>query len=128
MHRRVTKNSWMADTAKSVPLKALHEAVGMVITVEMDSGETFRGTLVTVEDSMNVELDTVTHTDKKGRTRELARSYVRGSNTVFFVLPDMLKHAPGFQSLPARTLPARGRGFAPARGGRGVGEKRDREQ
>lgn len=39
-----------------IPIKVLHEAEGHVITVEMKSGELFRGRLAEAEDSMNMHL------------------------------------------------------------------------
>lgn len=82
----------------SVPVKILHEALGTTVTVELDSGETFRGNLTSVEDSMNIELGQVVHTSARGKTRELDSCYLRGSNITMFVLPESLRLAPAVQA------------------------------
>ena len=40
----------------SVPIKLLHEAEGHIVTVEMKSGEIYRGLLVEAEETMNCQL------------------------------------------------------------------------
>jgi small nuclear ribonucleoprotein D3 len=110
-----------------IPLKLLHEAVGLTVTAELETGEIFRGKLSTVEDSMNMELEGVTHTDKKGRTREMPSAYVRGSLVTFFSLPPDLKLSPAAMSAAVEKMPERGRGKGFAGAGRGNGEKRARE-
>jgi small nuclear ribonucleoprotein D3 len=50
------------------PVKLLHEAKHHVVTVEMKSGEMFRGFLADAEDTMNVRLDDVTMFNKEGRS------------------------------------------------------------
>lgn len=50
-----------------IPVKLLHEAEGHVVTVEIKSGETYRGTLIEAEDNWNVQLENITHTAKVRR-------------------------------------------------------------
>lgn len=47
-----------------IPVKLLHEAEGHVVTVEIKSGETYRGTLIEAEDNWNVQLENITYTAK----------------------------------------------------------------
>jgi small nuclear ribonucleoprotein D3 len=49
----------------------------------------YRGKLLEVEDNMNVQLKDVTHTQRDGRVSQLDQVYIRGSQTRFFVVPDM---------------------------------------
>lgn len=57
----------MATTATSVPVKVLHESEGHVVTVELKTGELYRGQLDSSEDTMNVALSSVVHTARDGR-------------------------------------------------------------
>ena len=49
-----------------VPIKLLHEAENHVITVELKSGELYRGYLIDAEDTMNMRLDDVYITKRNG--------------------------------------------------------------
>ena len=119
-------------TALGVPLKILHDAAGAVVSVELSTGDTYKGKLVNVEDNMNIELQDVVHTNKKGEERQLPTIYLRGSNVVFFSLPEMLRLAPVAVAASTEKKPAaaagrgRGAGFG-GRGGSGAGRKRPRE-
>ncbi|BFZ54718.1 small nuclear ribonucleoprotein Sm D3 [Savitreella phatthalungensis] len=107
-----------------IPLKLLQESIGHVVTVELDSGAMYRGTLDTAEDNMNIQMRDITVTAREGRVSHVDKIYVRGSHIRFFVVPDMLKHAPMFKnfeigqqrksaaSKPARNLVEKGRGTA----------------
>lgn len=53
--------------AVGVPIRLLHEAEGHPITVEMKSGDIYRGHLQAAEDTMNVQLLNVIHTARDGR-------------------------------------------------------------
>ena len=50
-----------------IPIKLLHEAEQHVITVELKSGELYRGYLTDVEDTMNMRLDDVWVTKRDGK-------------------------------------------------------------
>ncbi|KAJ2721355.1 small nuclear ribonucleoprotein Sm D3 [Coemansia sp. Benny D115] len=114
-----------------VPVKLLHEAQGHVISLELKTGQLYRGQLVETEDNMNVQMKDITVTARDGQASHLKHVYVRGSNVRFFVVPDMLRNAPMFQKMDPRIAKMRGigmsRGAPPtrasegARGGRGGG-------
>jgi small nuclear ribonucleoprotein D3 len=82
-----------------VPIKLLYEAEGMKITVEMKSGEIYRGLLLGAEDTMNVSLSDVLRTARNGQISKLSNVYLRGSSIRFIALPDLLKSAPIFQKV-----------------------------
>lgn len=111
-----------SDTAVSVTTMVLYEGKGHIVTVELKSGEVYRGKLVDVEDNMNCLLSDITYTARDGRTTHLEAIYIRGSRVRFIILPDMLKNAPMFKHDPKAN---RGRiggarsGRGGARGGRG---------
>ena len=79
-----------------IPIKILHEAVDLIVSVELVTGEVYRGTLVEMEDNMNCQLENLTVTAKDGQVTKLERVYLRGSQIVFLLLPDMLQNAPMF--------------------------------
>jgi small nuclear ribonucleoprotein D3 len=83
--------------ASGVPVKLLHEGEGHPVTVEMKSGEIYRGRLTDAEDSMNCQLSEVTVVARDGQISKLEHCYLRGSQIRFFVLPDLLKNAPMFK-------------------------------
>ena len=87
----------MATAVLSVPIKLLHEGEGHTITVELKSGEQYRGTLTDAEDTMNISLSSCTHTARDGRVSKLEQVYIRGSHVRLIVLPDLLKNAPVFK-------------------------------
>lgn len=84
------------------PVKLLHEAKHHVITVEMKSGEMFRGFLADAEDTMNVRLDDVTMFSKDGRSMPVEQVYIRGSQIRFVIVPTMFKNAPMFKRVRAQ--------------------------
>jgi len=118
-----------------VPIKLLHEAEGHTVTMELKTGELFRGTLVEAEDNMNCQLASITITGRDGRVATLEHAYIRGSKIRFMILPDMLKNAPMFKRVDSkakgtgrgigglgtatRGAPRGGRGGGPGRGGPG---------
>mmetsp|Transcript_30255 Transcript_30255/g.42874 ORF Transcript_30255/g.42874 Transcript_30255/m.42874 type:complete len:142 (-) Transcript_30255:40-465(-) len=82
-----------------VPTKLLFEAEGMKITVELKSGEIYRGLLESAEDTMNVTLTDVIRTARNGQINKLSSCYLRGSSVRFIALPELLKNAPIFQKV-----------------------------
>ena len=95
-----------------VPVKLLHEAESHVVTIELKSGELYRGTLHEAEDNMNVHLTNkgteLIYTDRSGKETRLEHVFIRGSQIRFFILPDMLKNAPMFNKEAAKRNAARG--------------------
>ena len=79
-----------------VPVKVLHEAIGHTVTVELKTGEVYRGTLQFCEDNMNSQLTGVTFTSRDGQVSHLEAIYIRGSKARLFILPEMLRNAPMF--------------------------------
>lgn len=128
----------MATSQKGIgiPIKLMHESEGHVVTVELKSGESYRGELFEAEDNWNCQLKDVTATAKDGRVSQLEHIFIRGSRIRFMIVPDMLKNAPMFKRIDpkykSKALPmgVGGRGRAAAvraaakakgRGGRGAG-------
>ncbi|KAK3065050.1 hypothetical protein LTS18_012497 [Coniosporium uncinatum] len=94
-----------------IPIKLLNEATGHVVTLEITSGQVYRGKLLEAEDNMNVQLKDITVTARDGRVSHLDQVYIRGSHVRFFIVPDMLRNAPMF-----RQKDRKGRGVGLARG------------
>lgn len=91
-------------------MKLLSEAQGHIVSLELTTGETYRGKLVESEDNMNVQLRDATVTGAEGRVTRMNHVFVRGSQIRFFVVPDMLQNAPLFKTGPQSrpTPPIRG--------------------
>lgn len=87
-----------------IPTVLLHEGEGLVVTVETKSGYLYRGTMDSVEDSMNTGLKEVTVTDPAGAVSRLERVYLRGSQVLYVIFPDVLKMAPMFERLRKAAL------------------------
>mmetsp|Transcript_6900 Transcript_6900/g.11583 ORF Transcript_6900/g.11583 Transcript_6900/m.11583 type:complete len:110 (+) Transcript_6900:35-364(+) len=105
-----------------VPIKLLHEAELHIITLELKTGEIYRGQLVEAEDNMNVQMKNITVTEKDGKKTKLEYAFIRGSKVRWFILPDMLKNAPMFR----RTDKAKGLGLGMQ--GRGRGSRRPQQR
>jgi small nuclear ribonucleoprotein D3 len=108
----------MAQSGLGVPVKLLHESLGHVITVELKTGQLYRGKLAEgaslayakrcrsvlnptfvrvphlAEDNLNISLKDITVTGRDGRVSQLEQVYIRGSMIRFFIVPDMLQNAP----------------------------------
>ncbi len=65
-----------------IPIKVLHDAEGHTVTVELNTGEVFRGKLDEAEDNMNVHLSNATKTAKDGRVSTLAKCAGAPANPV----------------------------------------------
>lgn len=81
-----------------VPLKLLYEAQGLIVSLELSTGQTYRGKLISVEDNCNCQLRDVTITHRNGQVTIAEQVFIRGSQIVFFVIPDNLKHSPMFKN------------------------------
>ena len=82
-----------------VPIKLLHEAENHVVTVELKTGELYRGYLMEAEDTMNMRLDDVFVTRRDGKQLHFDQVFVRGSQVRFIIIPDMLKNSPMFKRI-----------------------------
>ncbi|CAL1171564.1 unnamed protein product [Cladocopium goreaui] len=101
-----------------IPVKLLHEGIGHTVTCELKTGEMYRGHLMNCEDNMNAMLEGVTVTGRDGKVTNLEQVYLRGSQIRYFILPDMLRHAPMFKKKGRGA----GRGvYGPGGKGRGKG-------
>ena len=87
-----------------IPIKVLHDAEGHTVTVELKTGEIFRGKLDEAEDNMNVHLSNCTKTARDGRVSTLSNCFLRGSHVRFMVLPDILKNAPFFKKIETKQM------------------------
>ena len=94
------KSNSNSSTNVGVPVKLLIEAEGMKITVEMKSGEIYRGLLISAEgETMNVSLSDVLKTLANGQVRKFPASsliYLKGTAIRFIALPELLKNSPLF--------------------------------
>ncbi|CAN8061397.1 unnamed protein product [Agarophyton chilense] len=108
-----------------IPIKLLHEASPHIVTIEMRTGDVYRGTLSSVEDNMNVQLKRVTFTRVDGKVSTLEHIFIRGSKIRFFVLPDILASAPMFKRVEALKdgRPMEARGLGRGRGAGGVASR-----
>ncbi|KAI0084873.1 hypothetical protein BDY19DRAFT_471038 [Irpex rosettiformis] len=104
----------MAQSGLGVPVKLLHESYGHVITVELKTGQLYRGKLAEAEDNLNISLRDITVTGRDGRVSQLDQVYIRGSMVRFFIVPDMLQNAPMFKRVGPNAM--KGRGIGTARG------------
>ncbi|GJT19602.1 small nuclear ribonucleoprotein Sm D3b-like protein [Tanacetum coccineum] len=65
-----------------IPVKLLHESAGHIVTVELKSGEVYRGSLVECEDNWNSQIENVTFTAKaQAAGRGAAAGSGRGRTT-----------------------------------------------
>ncbi|TNY19641.1 Sm-like ribonucleo protein [Rhodotorula diobovata] len=97
------------------PIRLLHESLGHVVTLELKTGQVYRGKLYDAEDSLSVSLTNCTVTHRDGRVTQLDQVYIRGASVRFYVVPDMLAQAPMFKrGVGANAM--KGRGIGTARG------------
>lgn len=81
-----------------IPIKLLHEAKGLTVSIELKTGQTYRGKLSNVEDNMNVQLKDVTIVARDGQVTTTDTCFLRGSNIRFVMVPDNLRFAPLFKT------------------------------
>ena len=86
-----------------VPIKLLHEVENHVVSIELKTGELFRGYLMDVEDTMNVRMDDVFVLTKEGKQYHLEQVYLRGSQIRFIVIPSFFKNAPMIKKVKTQT-------------------------
>ena len=83
--------------SSGIPVKLLNEAQGHVVSVELVTGDTYRGKLLDNEDNMNVSLFDVTISKGlTGETTYMSQVFVRGLMIRFISVPEILKNAPMF--------------------------------
>mmetsp|Transcript_15911 Transcript_15911/g.23631 ORF Transcript_15911/g.23631 Transcript_15911/m.23631 type:complete len:194 (-) Transcript_15911:123-704(-) len=82
-----------------LPVILLHDSEGAVCTVELKSGDLYRGILDEAEDNMNIMMKDVLKTDTTGKTYSIPKIYIRGTQIVLVIVPDMLKNAAMFRRI-----------------------------
>lgn len=79
-----------------MPTVLFHESEGLVVTVETKAGYSYRGTVVSAEDTMNVAMREVVVMGPDGAVTRMDRVFIRGSQLLFMVFPDAMLRAPFF--------------------------------
>lgn len=80
-----------------IPIVLMHEGEGLIVTIETKAGFSYRGYMETAEDTMNTSLKDVTVTSPRGKVAKLERVFIRGSQIMFVIFPDLLGQAPMFK-------------------------------
>ncbi|CBZ30499.1 putative small nuclear ribonucleoprotein [Leishmania mexicana MHOM/GT/2001/U1103] len=80
--------------AESIPIKVLYDALHLKVSIEVATGEVYHGTVEELQNNMNVLLKNATKTARGGKETKMDSVFVRGSNIVFFQLPDALQTSP----------------------------------
>lgn len=101
---QIVAMSVVGNNRVGIPIVVLHDAEGAVIEVETKNGELIRGLLFEAEDQMNLYIKNAVIHDTNGVKRKINQVYLRGTEIVFIVLPDMLKRAPMFNRYVATEL------------------------
>jgi len=91
--------SVVGNNRVGIPIVLLHDSEGSVISVETKSGEHIRGLLFEAEDMMNLYIKNAIVWNINGIKRKVDQLYLRGTEILFIVIPQMLKHAPMFQRI-----------------------------
>ena len=92
--------SVVGNNRVGIPIVLLHDAEGAVITIETRTGQLIRGLLFESEDMMNIYLKkAVILGPAPNAKRNVEQVYIRGTEIVFIVLPEMLRHAPMFNRI-----------------------------
>jgi small nuclear ribonucleoprotein D3 len=83
-----------------IPVILLHDAEGGIVTIELKSGDTYRGFLEESQDNMNCTMKDCTKVNAAdGKESHVQIAYIRGSQISFIILPDMLQKAPFFNRI-----------------------------
>ncbi len=82
-----------------IPVILMHDAEGGIITIEIKNGDTYRGFLDECQDNMNCTMKDCKKTKANGEESKVDVAYIRGSQIVFIILPDMLQKAPFFNRI-----------------------------
>lgn len=82
-----------------IPIILLHDAEGGIVTIELKSGDTYRGFLEEAQDNMNCTMKDCIKVNANGYESRVQIAYIRGSQINFIILPDMLQKAPFFNRI-----------------------------
>jgi len=80
-----------------IPTILMHDSEGTIVTIELKTGETYRGLLEDSEDNMNCTMRQCIKTAVDGTVTRVESAYLRGSHIAMFIFPEMLKTAPMFR-------------------------------
>jgi len=80
----------------TIPQMLFHEGEGLTLTIETRDGTIYRGMADITDDSMNVSLSKVLVVDGPAPARALDKVFLRGSQIMFVVFPDILARSPMF--------------------------------
>jgi small nuclear ribonucleoprotein D3 len=108
----------ISGRAAGVPAVLLHDAEGLVVSVESREGIVYRGSLARAEDGMNLTLSQVDVTEADGSQHHVETLLIPGHRVRMIVLPRILQEAPIFDRV-SKTA----KGIA---GARGLGRERIR--
>lgn len=61
-----------------VPVKLLHESIGLIVSIEVKTGQLYRGKLVEVEDCMNLHVHDVTVVNRDGSASSCEHCIITG--------------------------------------------------
>lgn len=93
--------------SSSIPIKLLHEVAGFEITVQLVSGDKYKGVLNLVEDNMNCWLYDVVHTPTNGEPEQVQSVYLRGSNILYINVPEMFSNSRLFETTNTDDKPSK---------------------
>mmetsp|Transcript_25001 Transcript_25001/g.36722 ORF Transcript_25001/g.36722 Transcript_25001/m.36722 type:complete len:94 (+) Transcript_25001:457-738(+) len=93
----------------------------------MKNGETYRGLLLSAEETMNMSLSDVIRTARNGQVSKLPSVYLRGGGVRFIALPDLLRNAPVFKKVAILKKKMEEKSGSRGSGGGGGGTKRKRD-
>ena len=113
-------------SAIGLPIRLLHEAQGHIVTIELKSGELYRGHLLETEDNMNSHMQNITMTGRDGKISKLEYVYIRGSKVRFMIVPDMLKNSPMFKRFDPKNKDKTPKGLGRGYNGKGPIDARSR--
>jgi small nuclear ribonucleoprotein D3 len=84
-----------------IPMLLFHEGEGLTVSVETKSGTLYRGKAEATEDSFNLSIRHATAFYPDGTTAKMDKVFVRGSQILFVVFPEILANAPYFERVRA---------------------------
>lgn len=81
--------SVLGSKTVGIPTVLIHEADGLIVTVEMLDGVIYQGYQEESEDTWNLKLMNVTCFLTDGSQISLEKIYLRGAQILFVILPDI---------------------------------------
>jgi len=90
----------MSVTGKNevgIPTLLFHEGEGLSLAVETRDGTLYKGRCDLTEDTFNMSMYHCMAYFPDGTEKRMKRAYIRGSQIVFIVFPEILSQAPYFE-------------------------------